>query len=165
MAFSYEEDNSRILGLKSSKNWKTEILFLLEKFSRTGLKFFQIDFLAGSVRLVPSGLKSEKIGVTRKKKSFLPFSYEIYNRVVEQAKKIGGFGVFYDHRKIDFTIDRKIPPRKLSIVKSILRSIWAPKMKNLTHFSFFFQKILGHRLEKCKKKQALDPKIRFAPPL
>ena len=99
--------------------------------------------------------------------------------VVELSKKIGVFGVFYDHRKIDFTIDRKMPPRKLSIVKSILRLIWAPKMKNLTHFSFFFQKILGseknsenfmlhhgeHRLEKCKKKRALDPKIRFAPPL
>ena len=26
-------------------------------------------------------------------------------RVVEQAKKIGVFGVFYDHRKIDFAID------------------------------------------------------------
>ena len=68
-----------------------------------------------------------------------------------------------------------MPPRKLSIVKSILRLIWAPKMKNLAHFSFFIQKILGseknsgnfilhgeHRLEKSKKKRALDPKIRFA---
>ena len=25
--------------------------------------------------------------------------------MVEQAKKIGVFGVFYDHRKIDFAID------------------------------------------------------------
>ena len=28
---------------------------------------------------VPWGLKSEKTGVARKKKSFLPFSYEIYD--------------------------------------------------------------------------------------
>ena len=40
-----------------------------------------------------------------------------FNGVVEQ--KIWVLGVFYDHRKIDFTIDRKMPPRKLSIVKSI----------------------------------------------
>ena len=91
--------------------------------------------------------------------------------MVERAKKSGFLGYS--------TIDRKMPPRKLSIVKSILRLIWAPKMKNHTHFSFFFQKIPGfeknsenfmlhyneHRLEKCKKKRAVDPKIRFAPPL